>query len=174
MNKKAENDIGIGILITVAITVIVGAVLMVAIAESVGKSTTTFQRDNDSFNSSANGTAKTIATGIKSVSSVVVWNYTNGTAVIGHRLMVEDEDFKILNNQIVNGAEVARIVPYNATMAAARWNVTYLGEPDTYISSGGTRSVVNLILIFFAIGIAVVALIPATREKIIESIGKMK
>ena len=45
-------------------------------------------------------------------------------------------------------------------------------QPDGYSTSGGARSVAGIIIILFAVSIAVVALMPTVGSKIIESMGR--
>ena len=105
MNKQAQ--VGIGAFLLMFITVLVGAVLLVASAGEIGKSTTTFDRTNESRTSGANASFDDF-TGFKEISSVVIFNYTNGTSEF-NKIMDEGSDYLIFNNVVVNGAEVARV-----------------------------------------------------------------
>lgn len=173
-SRRGQGQIGMGVYITVFLAVIVGLILMTASAGLIGKSTTTFQQDNISFTAPANATATTIATEIKEVNNVVIYNYTNGSGgALGQSLLVEGTDFKITNHVVDNGFEVAQIEVFNddaSSSSGARWNMTYEAVPDTYISSGGGRAIAELIIVFFALAIGVIALSPTLRSRILDSI----
>lgn len=169
MDKKGQ--VGIALFIGMFITVLVGAILLTASASEVGRTNTLSVVVNESITAPANGSTHTF-TGFKQVASVVIFNYTNSTSDFND-ILTEDTDFKIVNNLVVDGSEVAQLTVFNDTFSAttgARWNASYTGTPDTYISSGGARSIAGLILVFFALAILVSALIPSIRNKILDSI----
>lgn len=165
---KNKGQMTVGIVIMLFLTVLVGLIIFDASADEIGRATTLSPVVNASFTSGANGTATTIATGIKSVSSLVIYNYTNGTAGSGSDILAENTDYVITNNVVVNGAEVAQVTVYNSLAAASSWNLTYTGEPDTYVSSGGARAIVSLILVFMALAIAMISLSPTLRSNILK------
>lgn len=165
MNKKGQI-IGVGIFVMMFLTILVGVILLDASADEVGRATTIFTRTNETQVAPANGSALNF-TGFKELNNVVIYNYTNGTAGTGSEILDNGPDYQIKNNVVFNGQEISQIVVYNNSIpTGARWNVTYDGTPDTYISSGGARSIADLILVFFALAIATVALVPSVRSRV--------
>ena len=167
MNKKGE-EIGIGLIIVVAMIAIIGAVFLQAIAQQVGDVTNTVDVANASI-SNTNGTtiANLLQLSGKFASSVVVYNATNDTLILSG-------NYTIHNNQVINGVETAGI---NVSTGEAggiddgAWQISYTYQPTTYADSAG-RAVANIIVIFFALAIAVAMLIPTMRSKILDSMRR--
>jgi hypothetical protein len=151
MNRKGQVNVSIGGFIMLAIVLIVGAILLQASAQNVGQSVNTIDVVNQSVVVPVNGTAYAV-TGFKSLSNVVVFNGT--TQIVGAG------NYTITNNGVVNGVEVATITPTATTGWGSphTWKVTYTGQPSGYMSDAGSRSVANMIVIFFALAMAAVAI----------------
>ena len=167
MDRKGQAGVGtIGVFMMVFITVIVGVILLQAIAQQVGPSSSTITI-NDSIATVANDTAQYF-TGYKSLTGVVVYN-ASGNVVI------PTADYAITNNLIhpTTGALTVRIVPgsINESMTNA-WYVTGTAQRLDYISDSAGRSIASLIAIFFALAIAVIALTPTLRGGLLDLIGK--
>ena len=169
MNKKGETDIGIGMIIVVAMVAIIGAVFLQAIAQQVGDVTNTIDVANDSI-SNVNGTtlANLLQLSGKFVSGVVVYNATSD-------YLIGSGNYTIYNNQVINGAETAGI---NVSTEVAGgiddgdWQISYTYQPTTYDANSGGRAVARIIVIFFALAIAVAMLIPTMRSKILDSVSR--
>ncbi len=170
MNRKGQVQVGIGELLIVFITVLVGLILLVGSANQIGISTTLSVKVNESQTAPANGSTLAF-TAFKELRSVVIFNFTNETAASGSKLMELNKDFKVLNNVVVDGAEISQIQVFTDNYSASsggEWNVSYTGVPDTFITSGGTRAVVSLIILFMALAIVIVTLSPTLRNKILD------
>ena len=169
MNKKAEADLSVGGVIIIAIAAIVGLILLQATAQYVGDVTNTVDVVNETLLSS-NGTTLALIAQFqgKSVSDVVISNGSGG-------FVISSGNYTIYNNQVINGVETAGI-NVSASIAdglqTQAWNASYTFQPTTYDTNSGGRAVAGLIVIFFAIAIAVVMLIPTLRSKVLESMGK--
>ena len=173
MNKRAENQNMLGIILAIFIILMVGIALFTASAQQVGDVTNTIDVANESI-TSVNGTTQALLTQLsgKSVTDVVVYNSTDD-------LIITSGNYSIENNVVINGVETAT---FNATVTeivyqgdnppATNWNVSYTYQPTTYISEGGGRAVAGIIVIFFALAIAIVVLVPTMRNKALEFIGK--
>ena len=163
MDKKGQMTIGTFMM--VFITVIVGAILLQAIAQQVGPSSSTIVI-NDSIATVVNGTAQYF-TDYKSITGVVVYNETLNA-------IVPAADYVITNNFIhpTTGALTVRIVPDTSTDLLTAWYVTGTAQRLDYISDSAGRSIASLIAIFFALAIAVVALTPTLRGGLLDLIGK--
>jgi hypothetical protein len=149
MNKKGQSDLGIGGFVMLFIVLLVGLILLQGSAQNLSGVVNTVTVANTTINIPANGGVYEV-TGYKSLSSVVAYN---GSA------LVPSTNYTVNNNQVVNGNLVATIVP-NATAdldAPYDWNVSFVGEPVTY-GSASARSVTNMIIIFFALALAAVAI----------------
>ena len=166
MNKKAEN-LSVGGVIIIAIVAIVGLILLTAVAQYVGDVTNTVDVANETL-VSTNGTTLALIAQFqgKYVTDVVIYNSTDD-------LIIGTGNYTIYQNQVIDGAETAGInVSADVVYQGQAWNASYTFQPTTYDTSGGGRAVAGLIVIFFAIGIAVVMLVPTLRSKILESMGK--
>jgi len=150
-NKKGEMN-GVGLIIVVALTVVVGLILLQATAQSAGDVRNTVAIVNDSF-AAANNTNYYL-TGYKSCSSVVIWNNTAD-------VLINAGNYTITNNVVHDGAEEVRIaVNYSAAVYAGDgWNISCTAQPDTYADSAG-RAMSGLIIVFMAIALLAVAMYP--------------
>lgn len=153
MNNKGQ--MGIGILISIAITVIVGAVLLVTSAQNVGDTTNTIGATNIT-QTVVDGTAVNIPG--RSWEGLVVHNISG--------FLIPAANYTLANDQVVNGDLTATLVANQPLVFGLSWNLTGTYQPSTYISSSGGRSIAGLITIFFALAIAVVALLPALQSKL--------
>ena len=161
MNRKAQINV-LGVLLIAFVGIIIGIALFQVVSQTVGDATNTYDMANQSV-SSVNATYS--LTG-QSVSSVVVYN-TTGDAI------VSSGNYTIANNQVVDGTLTARItVEADAIYQGGDWEVSYTYEPDGYIDSAGGRGVALLIPIFAALAIAVLALVPAFRNGVMDLLGK--
>jgi len=159
MNNKGEM-LGFGIIISVFIAVIVGAILLTTSAQQVGSTTDTFEIANTSLTTVVNGTPQYI-TNARSLSSVVIYNET-GNVIVG------SGNYTVENNVVYNGALAVKITPDASAEFKSAWKVSGTAQPLTYIDDSGGRSVATLIIIFFALGIAMVALYPVYKEKLMD------
>lgn len=150
-NKKGEANIGV--LLTVAIAVIVGLVLLQASAPNVTTLTTTSSNTNKSYTLPANGAS--IALDGQAVSNVVVLNRTGATYQV-----VPSNNYTISNY----GATGASLTINDATFASKTANITYTYEPIGYSTDAGGRTVSGLILLFGALAIAFIAYLAINKE----------
>ena len=152
MNNKGQVGVT-GLLITVAIAVIVGAILLQATAQSAGDVTNTVAIVNETF-AAANNTNYYPLAGYKACSSVVIWNNTAD-------VLINAGNYTVTNNVVYNGAETIRVaVNYSsAVYAGDGWNISCTAQPTTY-GDGASRAVTGLIIVFFALAVAVIALYP--------------
>ena len=174
MNNKGQG-VNLGLLITVAITLIVGLVLLVPVAQEAGFATSKITYTNISTPIGANGSYHNF-TDMTVIDSIEAYNYTNASGVmttITPIHIVAATNYTTYNEVVVGDVEVSQFRLENALFADTAYglNITRTGEASTYIS-GGANPITKLIIIFFAIGIMVIALIPTTRSKILEAFGR--
>ncbi|HDK42072.1 MAG TPA: hypothetical protein ENG87_01730 [Candidatus Pacearchaeota archaeon] len=164
MNKKGQSAVGgLGMFMVIFITVIVGVVLFQTIAQNVGSSINTVSVDMN-ITTPANGGVYNF-TNYRALSSVTITNATGGETIAAG-------NYTIANNQVVNGALATTLTVDDAEYASSLWNVAATGQPLTYIADSGGRAMASLIVIFFALLIAFVALEPTLRSGILEALGK--
>ena len=161
-SKKGQAALGVGMLIAVAITIIVGAILFQVSAQNVGAVTNTVVITNQSV-ALTNNTAAYL-TNVKAITSPVIWNVTSDTRIGAG-------NYTITNNFVHDGALTVRIVPHvnAAAYLLGSWNISGTGQPTTYVNDGGSRAMVNLVLIFFALAVAMIALAPVLQNKILSN-----
>jgi len=164
MNRKGQVSFG-GILIAF-IAIIVGVILFQAIAQNVGQSVNTVTVANTSLDTVVNGTAQYL-TDYRALSSVVVYNETGD-------LLVGSGNYTITNNFIhpTTGDLCVKILPDATAIWKSAWQVSGTAQPLTYIADSGGRAMASLIVIFFALLVAVVALVPTLRSGVLGVFGK--
>lgn len=170
MNRKGETNT-LGIIIIVAVTLIVGVTLFQVIAQEVGKSTNTITLSNATVGTMTNGTTIYL-TDYRAISNVVIFNETGDVPI-------PSTNYTLTNNVIdpTTGGLSVSIEPNVTVTAPYAFNVGTatidgVAQPTTYIAESGGRAMANLIVIFFALVIAVVALTPSLRNEVMSWIGK--
>jgi len=139
---------GIGLVIALAVTLIVGAVFLQASAQNIGQVRNTETLANESLATVVNGTAQYITTH-KAISDVVIYNETNN-------VIVGAGNYTITNNVVNNGALAIEILPDATAGYKSAWQVSGTVEPLTYENSSGGRSVAYLIIILMALALVAV------------------
>lgn len=154
---------GIGGLILVAITIIVGVILLTASAQQTGTITNTNTLVNQSLGTLTNGTALYV-TNCRALESYTVWNATGDQ-------VVDSSNYTVTNNVLnpITGALSVRVDPQVTVGFVSAWDtgtatLDAVCQPLTYETSSGGRALVGMVLIFFALAIAVVALMPVLKE----------
>jgi len=176
MNKRGEMKagLGIGLLIMTAITVIVGLILMQGSATNVGQTSTTYtfeQDDGGNFN---------ITIGAAGAIQDLVGQDLIGTATVVNASgdAVDCSANFTVSEGVSTTTGVKTIIGTTAPTGSVSWcaimNVTYTYGPDGYINDAASRTVTTLILLFMALSIAVIALIPVTRDKLFDIIGRIR
>ena len=173
MNKKGQEGVGFGSILIVFMAIIVGVVLFQVIAQEVGNSTNTIEVVNESLTVAVNDTAQFL--NYRALSSVVVINATDATGLSTDNASVLGSGNYTVANNVINptsGALAVSITPTATEAYKSVWRVSATAQPTTYIAESGGRAMAALIVIFFALAIAVVALEPTLRGKILESMGR--
>jgi len=165
-DKKAQ--MGIGTIIIVAIMIIVGAIFVQIIAQSVGDSTNTVAVANDSLGVADNDTTVYL-TSYRSISDAVIINESG--------VIIPSTNYTVTNNVIdpTTGSLAISVLPVSASTAGYTgwtWNISGTAQPVTYIAEGGGRAMAALIVIMFALAVAVIALEPTLRSGVLNMMGK--
>lgn len=157
MDRKGQ--IAIGGLILLAITVIVGAVMLQGSAQNVGNVVNTYTSANVSFTLGANASTSDLTVcGQKNTSAVVIYVPT-GDIVFTHGVGTAG-NYTVVQGTHSDGYPGPRIYisGLNATWAGAAVNVSCTYQPDGYTEDAGARGMTNLIIIMTALAIAVVGI----------------
>lgn len=167
MNKKGQVELGS--ILYVFIAVLVGVIIFQAIAQQVGTTTNTIALANDSYTAGVDGTTFYI-TDYRAISNVVIYNETNGTT--GYPIIIPSTNYTVANNVVYNGALAVSVTVDDALYESMAWQVSGTAQPLTYITNSGARSMAALIVIFFALLVAAIALSPVMQGKALEMLGK--
>lgn len=157
MNNEGEMS-SVGQLIVIAVLVIVGVILFQVVAQSAGDVTNTVTLTNSTYTAGANGETFYI-TDYKSISDVVVHNASGGE-------VIASGNYTVANNVVYNGNEAIAFTVADAEYESMDWNVSGTVQPLTYASDSGTRGMIALIPIMFALAILLVAMWPVLKNKI--------
>ncbi len=167
MNKKGQFNM-FSVILVIFMAVIVGVVLFQVIAQEVGSSTNTVAVVNQSLGVADNATTVYL-TDWRAISDVVIYN-ESGTEI------VPSNNYTVTNNALdTNGALSVSVLPDGANDAFFQgytWTISGTAQPVTYIANSGGRAMAGLIVVFFALAIAVVALEPTLRSGVLNALGR--
>ena len=156
MNNK-KGEIGVGIVIVIAIIAIVGMVIFQTIAQYSGESTSTDSWVN--YTVSLGATTYTDIQGAQNiVGSYTIYNASNSTQQLGTNNVtvverVGNDGQLTLAVQVIDGKWNSRSI-----------NITGTYGPDGYVSDSGARSITTLIILMTALALAVTIMVPSVRE----------
>lgn len=157
MKKKAQMDIGMSMIMGLFVIILIGAIFVPIIAQSVGESVNTFEVANNSIDTVVDNTPQFL-TGFRAISDIVVYNETGG--------IVQSSNYTVTNNVVNNGVLTVNFTP--GTVPAPyqyAWKISGTAQPTTYITDGGARAMANLIIIMFALAVLVAAIMPVIASK---------
>lgn len=158
MNRKGE--IGLGVILIMFIGVLVGIVLLPAIADNIGTTRNIVTADNSTYTAGAVSVAIDL-TGQELFGTPVVTNYTGGEIVPTANYTLDE------GISATTGLKTVRYTSGAITEYAGQLiNISYQYGMDGYIDSGGGRSIALLVVIFAALGIAIVALYPTLKDNL--------
>ena len=156
-----------GIIIITAIAIMIGVGLLPTIAQYTGKMTNTVSVVNKSVTTGANG-AYVDLDGQELIGTYTINNHTYSTAsgaITSAGLSIAE------GVSTVTGYKRVRILTSNATWASKTVNVTYTYGEEGYADDAGSRAIIPLIIVFFALLIMVVAIIPVFRNGFLEMVN---
>lgn len=151
MNKKGETN-AVGWVFVVMIGVIVGVVLLQTISNQVANSTTVSSYTNVSYTSSVTPNGTVLVTG-RDGSSLTSIKNASGVTLTNNFTLVDSFDSS--GNQVVYLKTGDRAVQWNKNGTVVY--LTYTVNPDGYMSDGGSRTALGLVVLFSALGIAIYA-----------------
>lgn len=149
----------VGLLLMVALGLIVGLVLITPTADNIAQSTQTVTFSNYTVTTGTVAAPATLTGFQEVVGTYTIVNYTNAA--------VPPTGNVTMSSGIVNNVKVLRLVTTNASWANTRVviNATTI-YPAGYIEDAGGRAIAPLVIIFGAIALAVVALLPSIKDTI--------
>jgi hypothetical protein len=94
----------------------------------------------------------------------LVINASNGVAI-------SSGNYTITNNVVYNGALAVKLVPSASAgfRNPADWNISATAQTSEYIDNAGARGIAGLIAVFFALGLAIIVLVPSLRTEIMSA-----
>jgi hypothetical protein len=160
MNNKGQMA-GVGLFIGVFITILVGLILLLGSAQNLGEARNTVALVNQSLGD-ADNTSAAVMTNIKAIDSAVIYN-ESGTEI------VPANNYTITNNVVTDGALTVTVLPTtsNREYEGYEWTISGTAQEPGYIADSGARSIAGLIIIFAALAVMMVALIPTLRSKVL-------
>lgn len=169
MNKKAQAQIGLGVIMVTFIAILVGVILFQAIAQEAGKATTSSVYNTTSGSAAITCPADTITIDLEGqelLSTPLVRN-ASGDLVIQSGNYTIDEGVST-----TTGVKTIRYTAIGSEFAGNTLNISYDYGRDGYIDNSGGRAMAGLIAIFFALAVAVIALTPTLRSGVLNMMGK--
>jgi hypothetical protein len=156
----ANNNFEFGGLIIAFIGIVVGlAIFSGSIVPNVSSVTQTIQVTNASFTAGSLGTLTSLSGTWGSFQSVSSGSFTAINKTSG--VILSSGNYTITNKVVSNGV-LDSFINFSAVGYAGQVvNITFIGEPRGYISDSGGRAVMSMIIIFLALAIAVIAMVPA-------------
>lgn len=161
-----DGEIGIGTFMALFVTVLVGIVLLIAVASSAGVVSQTGYSNGTRTGGQqvvigTLGTA-TCLTGQELLDTPVVINSSGGATITSGNYSIAEA--------VCSTSGVKSVVYTQDAIndTGHTFNVSYTYGVDGYADNSGARGVTTLIIIFMALGIAVVALTPVMRSKVLD------
>ncbi len=160
MNKNGQIDLGVIIITFVAL--LVGVVLFQVVAQTVGESVNTVTLTDLDIGVQTNGTTTYLE--YRALSSVAIINGTDLNEIGAG-------NYTITNNVInpTTGALSVGILPASE-FTGETWILNATAQPTGYIAESGGRAMANLVVIFFALAILIVAIVPNLRNEFMNMI----
>jgi len=161
-----KGEVTVGLLLTAFIAVIFGVALLLPIAGNVEALRNTINVNTTITTPAINATIEIPGSGIIGTPEVI--NTTDGATIPAG-------NFTILGRQApITGGIVTNTYTSTAesTVIGVIVNLSYTAEPDGFDTSPGGRAIIGLIIIFAAIAIAIVAIVPAARSGVFEMMGR--
>lgn len=154
-NKKGQMG-GMGFIIIVAVIIIVGLVIFQVIASYVASGSLTKSESNNTRAAPTTGTCSDIQGYQDVIGTPIITNSSNGVVVISSNV-------SLVEKVGTDGQQTVSLCTYDARYSGVNVNITGTFGPDGYIENSGARAVTNLIILFVAVAIFVIA-IPNLKE----------
>jgi len=171
MQKQGQSAVGVGVFIVLFITIIVGVILLIAVAQSIGETQDTRSYNSSTVDPQYTAPADTVTIDLEGQELLSTPTVINGTA--GSVQVVNTANYTIDEGiSATTGVKTIQYTAAGSTYDGALLNISYDYGTEGYIESSSTRSIVGLITIFFALAIAIIALEPTIRSGVLNAMGK--
>ena len=164
MNNKGQME-AVGMIIMAFVGIIVClSILVPTVSTAVGEMTSTRDVPVTTLITCANATTVTLQG--KSITNFAPINRSTGDAVTA-------TNYTVNNNVILSDGTIGATVTWKqgAYLKTNDCNVSYTYQPLGYIPEAGARGIASIIIIFLAIAVFVIALVPTMRNPAMEMIG---
>ena len=165
MNKKGQM---LGIILTAFMVAIVGLALYAAVVQTVGNSLTAISAGTDVNNVTVvipAASASIDITGQDLLSTPTVWNSTTNFLIGAGNYTIDETVSTTTGVKTIQFTSAALV---DAGLIGTTANITMVYGTEGYIADSGARGMANLIPIFMALAIAIVALSPTLRNGVID------
>ena len=156
----------VGLFIMIGVVAIVGLVLLQSSAQQVGETTRTVALANGSYNIGTTVNGVTDLIGMELLSTPLVLNASSGSVVVaaGNYTIAEG----------ISATTGKKIIQYKKLTGDINDTVriSYTYGPDGYIEDSGAKAITAIIIVMFAVGIAVVVMVPTLRSGLIDMVRK--
>jgi hypothetical protein len=153
-----------GIIVIAGICIILGAGLLPTIGTYTGQMINSNTLTNGSFNVGSTVGGITDLTGQDLLSTPVVVNGSGYVISQGGNYTITEGVSTSTGNKVIRYTKLSNFI--NGTV-----KVTYNYGGDGYVEDSGTRAIIPLIIVFFALLIMAVAIIPVFRQGFLDVIG---
>lgn len=162
MNKKGQDSLNyMGLIVGIFVTIIVALALFQASAGNLDKAVNTFYLGNTTYTAAADGVTIDLQ-GQELLSTPLVQNATSGAAVPSTNYTIQEG---------VSATTGVKVIQYTGLVGAFEGesiNISYTYGDEGYIEDSGGRGIANIILVFAALAVAVVTLIPSLRSGVMD------
>lgn len=163
MDKSEYGMMGAIILTFVA--VIVALSLFIASADQVGQTATTAEIRNTTYTFPAVGSYLDLK-GQELLSTPVVYNSTGGESVPASNYTIAE------GVSTTTGVKTVRLLNLGGNYTGSSVNISYTYGVDGYIEDSGSKAIAGLIVIFAALAIGLIALVPTLRSGVVNMITR--
>ena len=165
-----KGQVSIGNLIVLLVVVVLGVTLMIQVSQDIGNASSTMV-----YNSSITdqGAQVTIPASGVVVDLTGQELFNTPTVLFANGSEIDDANMYTIDEGVSTstGVKTVRYVQNNANCTGCVLNVSYEYGDDGYIDSSAGRSIAGLIVIFFALAIAIIVLEPTLRSGILNKMG---
>jgi hypothetical protein len=163
MLKQKKGEIGLGVILAVAIAVIMALVLFQNIASNVEQGTQAVKGTTTSTNYLITGVLNTNVelVGQELVSVTIVTNRTGGNTIPAVNYTVAE---CVRTSDGMKGICYKALANAGPDRADGPLNITYVYYPAGYIDDSGARSLAGIIILLTAIGIAMIAFLGIRKD----------
>ena len=153
-----------GIIVISAICIIIGASLLPTIGNYTGQMLNSDTLSNGLFTAPALGSSIDLK-GQELLSVPVVTNRSDGIVITSGNYTIAEAVSPTTGNKVI------RYTTLSNNFSSKNINISYTYGAEGYVEDAGSRAMIPLIIVFFALLIMTVALVPIFRQGFLQMIG---